>query len=57
MKKITILSAILAGSMIIAQTALNKDWYLQKMTFNGIEYSPQNEESIARLTYDTIWEM
>ncbi|MPS73208.1 MAG: T9SS type A sorting domain-containing protein [Chryseobacterium sp.] len=55
MKKITILSAILAGSLVIAQTALNRDWYLQKMTFNGTEYAPQNEESIARLTYDTGW--
>jgi hypothetical protein len=55
MKKITILSAILAGSLVIAQTALNRDWYLQKMTFNGTEYVPQNEESIARLTYDTGW--
>lgn len=25
------------------------------MTFNGTEYVPQNEESIARLTYDTGW--
>lgn len=55
MKKITFLSAIFAGSLMIAQTALNRDWYLQKMTFNGAEYSPQNEESIARLTYDTGW--
>jgi hypothetical protein len=55
MKKITILSAIFAGSMIIAQTALNRDWYLQKMTVSGVEYLPQNEESIARLTYDTGW--
>jgi|GEM_PF-5001370 len=55
MKKMIILSAILAGSFAIAQTALNRDWYLQKMTLNGTEYAPQNVESIARLTYDTGW--
>ncbi|UQB67463.1 T9SS type A sorting domain-containing protein [Epilithonimonas zeae] len=55
MKKIICLTAVFTGSFVFAQTALNRDWYLQKMTFNGTEYTPQNEESIARLTYDTGW--
>ncbi len=42
-------------SLSIAQTALNRDWYLQKMTVNGVQHTPQNMESVARITYDTGW--
>lgn len=53
MKKITNLIAILSFTMTLAQTALNRDWFLQKMTVSGVEYIPQNLESVARVTYDT----
>lgn len=53
MKKITNLVAILSFSMTLAQTALNRDWFLQKMTISGVEHIPQNLESVARVTYDT----
>lgn len=53
MKKITNLVAVLSFTMALAQTALNRDWYLQKMTISGVEHIPQNLESVARVTYDT----
>lgn len=56
MKKITILLAIFVCALINAQATLNGDWYVQKITLDGVDYTPQNVESIARLTYDTGWE-
>lgn len=56
--KLKLLFFALAGTTLLSaqSTNLNGDWYLKKMTIDGVSESPQNEQSIARLSYEVGWD-